>query len=195
MTKPASQGPGSRRRGGADCDQSHRAFPHPEGRSSPNRPSSHVLRQELGAAEVGKKTSGASASPTFLWGILADPAESGRTGEEGLRAGKAGAGPPSSASHLRTPGELGAPPLPGARGRRCTSRSPARPPPPPSSLPVPTGPKGRGGEGTGTERDPEPRSLKVKGVEGRSGGLPGRPDPRASPGDRPNPGRGAPGGR
>lgn len=45
----------------------------------------------------------------------------------------------------------------------------------------------RGGEGRdGDERDPEPRSLKVKGAEGRSGGLPRRPDPRASPGDRPS---------
>lgn len=47
-------------------------------------------------------------------------------------------------------------------------------------------PEGEGREGTGTERDPEPRSLKVKGVEGRSGGLPRRPDPRASPGVQPN---------
>lgn len=45
-------------------------------------------------------------------------------------------------------------------------------------------PKGEGREGTGTERDPEPRSLKVKGAEGRSRGLPRRPDPRASPGDQ-----------
>lgn len=50
----------------------------------------------------------------------------------------------------------------------------------------PDRPEGEGREGTGTERDPEPRSLKVKGVEGRSGRLPRRPDPRASPGDHPN---------
>lgn len=38
----------------------------------------------------------------------------------------------------------------------------------------------------GTKRDPELRSLKVKGAEGRSGGLPRRPGPRASPGDKPS---------
>lgn len=107
-------------------------------------------------------------------------------GEQGPRTGQASAGPPSS-SHPVTLGELGAPPLPGARGRRCTSRSPARPPPPPSSLPVRISPKGRGGEGRDpAKKDPELRGLKVKGAEGRSGGLPRRPGPRASSGDQPS---------
>lgn len=94
----------------------------------------------------------------------------------------AGSGAERGASPTRSPtrGNLvQAPPLPAAKGRICTSRSPdppkpRQPPRPPSSLPARTQREGggerRGGKrrASGTRR---PRTLKVKGPAGGAHGC------------------------
>lgn len=108
-------------------------------------------------------------------------AERSVQGLPGPETPAAGPAPPSLPLDL-TLGKLQAPPLPGVRGRKCTSRSPAppkqrQPPPPPPPFSIPAGPA-RKGWGKGREKGERgrPRTLKVTRDEmGGGSGCQGNP--------------------
>lgn len=179
------QRPGDWHRGGADSKQSHHALLHPRVARPQTHPpaTSSDKRQRLKLERRPRE-----AAPR--------PPSSGDTRGPSREQDKRGSSPGSQGRDW--PALLLPPPHPG----RTRSASPTRSKRPKMHQPItssaaaaaifasgPDRPEGEGKEGNGTERDPEPRSLKVKGVEGRSGGLPRRPGPRASPGDHPNRGR------